>query len=178
MKLEEFNKLCDDFLKEYYIGIPLEETDVTSKYTIMVLYDLVLAIKEFSNSGKGIADIGKIHKVCRNMFMVRLYKCIDKIDLKILSTGNRIVFEFVTNEVPSIYAVLRPNNSIYSMTNPIMWNGENDSKKSAVSSILSALDLFESYILVKYVDMGGDIIIERKICLILRNFMTITMVSI
>lgn len=63
MKLEEFNKLCDDFLKEYYIGIPLEETDVTSKYTIMVLYDLVLAIKEFSNSGKGIADIGKIHKV-------------------------------------------------------------------------------------------------------------------
>lgn len=62
MKLEEFNKLCDDFLKEYYIGVPLEETDVTSKYTIMVLYDLVLAIKEFSNSGKGIADIGKYTK--------------------------------------------------------------------------------------------------------------------
>lgn len=162
MKLEEFNKLCDAMLKECHIDMIFKESDPTANCTIIVLCDLVSVIKEFSNSEKGIADIGKIHKVCRNMFMVKFNKCIDSIDLKILSSVNRVVFEFVTSEVPSIYAVLRPNNSVYSMTNPIMWNGENDSKKSAVSSILSALDLFESYILVKYVDMGGDIIIGRK----------------
>lgn len=162
MKLDILNKLCDDMIVKYHIDTSLEESEVNSKYTIIALCDLVSAIKEFSNSEKGIADIGKIHKVCRNMFMVRFNKCIDDIDLEILSTVNGIIFEFVTNEVPSIYAVLRPNNSVYSMTNPIMWNGENDSKKSAVSSILSALDLFESYILVKYVDMGGDIIIGKK----------------
>ena len=52
MNLEEFNELCDDFLKEYYICVPFEEYDVSSKYSIMILYDLVLAVKEFSNSEK------------------------------------------------------------------------------------------------------------------------------
>nr|DAK52866.1 MAG TPA: hypothetical protein [Caudoviricetes sp.] len=46
----------------------------------------------------------------------------------------------------------------------MLWNDENDSKKSTANSILSVLDMFESYILAKYVDMGGDVIIgkERK----------------
>ena len=164
MNLEKFNELCDDFLKEYYIGVPFEEYDVSSKYNIMILYDLVLAVKEFSNSEKGISDIGKIHKVCRDLFRYQLNKHVDTTDDKMLSRVFRIVFEFSTIEIPSVYAVLKPNNSIYSMTNPILWNDENDSKKSTANSILSVLDMFESYILAKYVDMDGDVIIgkERK----------------
>lgn len=162
MNLEEFNKLCDDFLKEYYIGVPFEEYDVSSKYTIMILYDLVLAVKEFSNSEKGISDIGKIHKVCRDLFRYQLNKHVYTTDGKMLSKIFRIVFEFSTIEIPSVYAVLKPNNTIYSMTNPMLWNDENDSKKSTANSILSVLDMFESYILAKYVDMGGDVVIGKE----------------
>jgi len=164
MNLEEFNKLCDDFLKEYYIGVPFEEYDVSSKYNIMILYDLVLAVKEFSNSEKGISDIGKIHKVDLIDIPKEVLEKLTIYSVDSIQEVFKIVFEFSTIEIPSVYAVLKPNNNIYSMTNPMLWNDENDSKKSTANSILSVLDMFESYILAKYVDMGGDVIIgkERK----------------
>lgn len=98
------------------------------------------------------------------MFKCHLNKYIDTVDSGLLSKIWKVVFEFNCIEVPSVYAVLKPNNTIYSMTNPMLWNDENDSKKSSFNSILSALDMFESYILARYVDMGGDVIIgkERK----------------
>lgn len=163
MTLEEFNEFCDEILDEYHIELPITLNQV-DKYLTSTLLDLVKSLKEFSNSEKSISDIGKIHRVCREMFKCHLNKYIDTVDGGLLSKIWKVVFEFNCIEVPSVYAVLKPNNTIYSMTNPMLWNDENDSKKSSYNSILSALDMFESYILAKYVDMGGDVIIgkERK----------------
>lgn len=162
MNLEEFNKLCDDIIKEYRVDTPITESDVNDKYLTAILCDFVSSLKEFSNSEKGIPEIGKIYKVCRNMYMQPYEKYFDVVDPKLLSKVCRVTFEFVCIEVPSPYAALRANNSIYSMTNPMLWNEESNSKNSIINSILSELDMFDSYILAHYVDMGGSIVIGKK----------------
>ena len=48
------------------------------------------------------------------------------------------------------------------MSNPMLWHDESNSKKSSINSILSALDMFDSYILAHYVDMGGSIVIGKR----------------
>lgn len=161
MSLEEFNKLCDDTLEEYRVELPITLNQV-DKYLTSILLGLVSSLKEFSNSEKSISDIGKIHRVCREMFKCHLNKYIDTVDSKLLSRIWNVIFEFNCIEVPSVYAILKPNNTIYSMSNPMLWNDENDSTKSSYNSILSALDMFESYILAKYVDMGGDVLIGKE----------------
>ena len=67
MSLEEFNKLCDDTLEEYRVELPITLNQV-DKYLTSILLGLVSSLKEFSNSEKSISDIGKIHRVCREMF--------------------------------------------------------------------------------------------------------------
>lgn len=161
MTLEEFNEFCDEILDEYHVELPITLNQV-DKYLTSTLLDLVKSLKEFSNSEKSISDIGKIHRVCREMFKCHLNKYIDTVAGGLLSKIWKVIFEFNCIEVPSVYAVLKPNNTIYSMSNPMLLNDENDSKKSSFNSILSALDMFESYILVKYVDMGGDVIIGKE----------------
>lgn len=162
MNLEEFNELCDDMIKKYHVDTPLTESDATDKYLNVILCDLVSNFKGFSNSEKGVPEIGIMHKVCRNMFMIPYDKYLNAVDSKLLSKVWRITFEFVCIEVPSPYAALRANNSIYSMSNPMLWHDESNSKKSSINSILSALDMFDSYILAHYVDMGGSIVIGKK----------------
>ena len=161
-KLEEFNKLYDDVIEKYHVDTPLTESNVNDKYLTVFLCDLVSNLKGFSNSEKGIPEIGIIHKVCRNMFMLPYEKYLDGVDSKLLSKVCRVIFEFTCIEVPSPYAALRANNSNYSMSNPMVWHDESDSKNNAVISILTGLDMFDSYILAHYVDMGGSIVIGRK----------------
>ena len=162
MKLEEFNKLCDDVIKKYHVDTPLTESDVNDKYLTVFLCDLVSNLKGFANSKKGVPEIGIIHKVCRNMFMIPYDKYLDAVDSELLSKVCRVTFEFTCIEVPSPYAALRANNSIYSMTNPMLWNEKSNSKNSIINSILSGLDMFDSYILAHYVDMGGSIVIGKR----------------
>ena len=162
MNLEEFNKLCDDVIEKYHVDTPLAESDVNDKYLNVFLCDLVSNFKEFTNSEKGVFEIGIMHKVCRNMYTIPYYKYLNSVDSKLLSKVWRVTFEFVCIEVPSPYAALRANNSIYSMSNPMLWHDESNSKKSSINSILSALDMFDSYILAHYVDMGGSIVIGKK----------------
>ena len=161
MNLEEFNKLCDDVIEKYHVDTPLTESDVTDKYLNIILCDLVSNFKGFANSEKGVPEIGIMHKVCRNMYTVPYDKYLDAVDSELLSKVWRVTFEFVCIEVPSPYAALRASNTIYSMSNPMLWHNESNSKKSLVNSILRTLDRFDSYILAHYVDMGGSIVIGK-----------------
>lgn len=45
MKLEEFNKLCDDVIEKYHVDTPLTESDVNDKYLNVILCDLVSNFK-------------------------------------------------------------------------------------------------------------------------------------
>ena len=161
MNLEEFNKLCDDVIEKYHVDTPLTESEVNDKYLTVILCDLISNIKGFSNSKKGIHEIGEIHKVCRNMYMIPYDKYLDTTDSKLLLKVWRVTIEFVCIEVPSLYVILSANNSIYSMSNPTVWHDESNSKNSIINSILSGLDMFDSYILAHYVDMGGSIVIGK-----------------
>nr|DAR65108.1 MAG TPA: hypothetical protein [Caudoviricetes sp.] len=160
--LDNFNNLCDDFLKDHSNHVPVVIDSVDDEYMTILLYGLVCALKRFSNSEKSIADIGKIHNVCKSMFKLEYDRYLDTTDLKLLTSASRIVFNFTVIEVPRVYAVHRPNNNIYIQINPAISNREIDLKKNSINLILSGLDLFESYILVKYVEMGGSVIIGKR----------------
>lgn len=141
-RLEKFNILCGEIIDKYCMELPIADDEIISKYATMILYSLVYSLKEFSNSEKSISDIGKIHKVCKNMFETDFDTYLDSIDEILLISVRRIVYNFTNIEVPKFYAMHTPHKNFYGQIDTSL-------KKTSINIILNGLYLFDGYILEK-----------------------------